>query len=104
MIKTALTVWGFVRVKCNVIHFKDMTMSDLYFVVVSGFTSAFIGLVVKCNGVHILEDQKYYVTCDDSVTFDAIHSDTVKEITKEEYELFAPRNKILYDFAAKIDV
>ena len=79
-------------------------MDYKYFVVISGFSSALIGLVVKCKSTYIVDEHKYYITDDDSVTFDAIHSSTVKEITKEEYEMFLPRNKLLYDFAAKIDV
>ena len=67
-------------------------------------TSADIGLVVKCKNKTFCEDKNtYYITCDDSVDFDAIHSSAVKEITKEEYEMFLPRNKRLYDFAARIE-
>lgn len=80
-------------------------MAYLYFVVISGFSSALIGLVVRCkNEPYTTDGEKYYITCDDSVNFDAIHANTVKEITREEYELFLPRNKLLYDFAARIDV
>ena len=79
--------------------------SYLYFVVVNAQTSADIGLVVKCKNKTFCEDKNtYYITCDDSVDFDAIHSSAVKEITKEEYEMVLPRNKRLYDFAARIDV
>ena len=79
--------------------------SYLYFLVVNSQTSAYIGLFVKCkNKTFCYYKNTYYITCDDIVDFDAIHSSAVKEITKEEYEMFLPRNKQLYDFAARIDV
>lgn len=78
--------------------------SYLYFVVINGLTSVNIGLVVKCKNEIFGDKNKYYITCDDSVDFAAVHSSAVKEITQEEYEMFLPRNKLLYDFATKIDV
>lgn len=78
--------------------------SYLYFVVINGLTSVNIGLVVKCKNETFGDEHKYYITCDDSVDFAAVYSSAVKEITQEEYEMFLPRNKLLYDFAAKIDV
>lgn len=77
--------------------------SYLYFVVINGLTSVNIGLVVKCKNEAFGDENKYYITCDDSVSFTAVHSSAVKEITQEEYEMFLPRNKLLYDFAARID-
>lgn len=77
--------------------------SYLYFVVINGLTSVNIGLVVKCKNEAFGDENKYYITCDDSVDFAAVHSSVVKEITQEEYEMFLPRNKLLYDFAARID-
>lgn len=78
--------------------------SYLYFVVINGLTPVNIGLVVKCKNETFGDEIKYYITCDDSVDFVAVHSSAVKEITKEEYEMFLPRNKLLYDFVARIDV
>ena len=55
--------------------------SYLYFVVVNAQTSADIGLVVKCKNKTFCEDKNtYYITCDDSVDFDATHIVTGKQI------------------------
>ena len=83
---------------------ESKTDAYLYFVVINALTLADIGLVVKCKNETFSDDRHtYYITCDPSVDFDAIHSCAVKEITQEEYEMFLPRNKQLYDFAARID-
>ena len=75
-------------------------MDYLYFVVVGGLSPKNIGLVVRCKGTY----DAYYITDDTNVDFDAVHIDSVKKITKEEYEMFLPRNKILYAFVSRIGV
>jgi len=69
----------------------------MYAVIIDGLSSADIGKVIKIGE----KIGKYYPVIDCDI--DAIHKKSIKQISKEEYDLFLPRNKFINDFKNKID-